>query len=220
MMTYLSINVENAKERIVLQLINTEKNKDLLKDLPHKNFLDLSIIFVLVEYNNNKDMVGSIKITYNLAEKLRLDVEQLFQLAVVNTKNLFPFKVMTTYELFLETCMKQGISRELAEVMLYEPDEVQNAIWVLTNRQKFNGGVVLLYEEEIQKLSRKLESDLYLLPSSQHEIIAVPTEIVGNTECLMHMVKSTNEEVVGEKDFLSDSLYHYNRNSRTISLVR
>ena len=37
------LDYERVKDRIVYKLINTEKNKELLEDLPHIEFLDLSI---------------------------------------------------------------------------------------------------------------------------------------------------------------------------------
>ena len=36
---------EKAKKNIVYKLINYEKNKELLKEIPHKKFLDLAIVF-------------------------------------------------------------------------------------------------------------------------------------------------------------------------------
>lgn len=43
-MQYL-LDYEHIKHKIVYKLVNTEKNSELLKDVPHKEFLDLSIIF-------------------------------------------------------------------------------------------------------------------------------------------------------------------------------
>lgn len=51
--------IENAEERIVFQLINTEKNKELLKTVPHRNFLDLSIIFVVSVNVSEANSYGS-----------------------------------------------------------------------------------------------------------------------------------------------------------------
>ena len=38
--------LNNASEKIIFQVINTEMNADLLKSLPHRSFLDLSIIYI------------------------------------------------------------------------------------------------------------------------------------------------------------------------------
>lgn len=47
-----NINIDfNARENIIFQLINTEQNKKLLNDVPHREFLDLSIIYRMVIKN-------------------------------------------------------------------------------------------------------------------------------------------------------------------------
>lgn len=43
-MRYL-LDYEKVKQRIVYKLINTEKNKELLDDIPHIEYLDLAIVF-------------------------------------------------------------------------------------------------------------------------------------------------------------------------------
>ena len=39
------LNYESVKHCVVYKLVNTEKNKELLADIPHMEFLDLSIVF-------------------------------------------------------------------------------------------------------------------------------------------------------------------------------
>ena len=39
------LDYERVKDSVVYKLINTEKNKELLEDIPHIEFLDLSIVF-------------------------------------------------------------------------------------------------------------------------------------------------------------------------------
>lgn len=42
------IMLRNADQKIVFHFINTEQNRDLLADVPHREFLDLSIVYELV----------------------------------------------------------------------------------------------------------------------------------------------------------------------------
>ena len=39
------LNFDSVRKNIVYRLINTERNADLLEDIPHMEFLDLSIVF-------------------------------------------------------------------------------------------------------------------------------------------------------------------------------
>lgn len=209
--------IENAEERIVFQLINTEKNKELLKTVPHRNFLDLSIIFVVSVNVSELNSYGSIRISNHIAETQGWTEEQLFQMAWKNTKTLFPFEIDTMRHILMKQLLDDGMTEPVAEAMIHAPEGLDDEMWILTNEQKFNGGIILLYEEELHNLAEKLESDLYLLPSSRHEIIAVSAKVTM-PERLAEMVQQVNEEVVDEKDFLSNSVYRYDRTSRITSL--
>ena len=87
--TYSAINafVEGAKDNIFFQVINTLQNEDMLRDMPHREFQDLSIIYrwvVKVDENG----IQSSAIRNNLAEQLGMNEEQLFKCAVENTSQI------------------------------------------------------------------------------------------------------------------------------------
>ena len=209
----IKASIEEPEDHIVFQVVNTEKNQDMLKKAPHRRFLDLSIIYALT----NEFGQFLILVTDQIAETHGWSEEQLFQMAMRNTKSLFPFKVMRMCSFLFENSM------ELFGVLpyeddIYEPGPDDEEMWVLTNEQKVNGCTVLLYEELFHRLAERLGSDLYLLPSSRHEIIAVSSK-VAEWAPLSSIVPEVNEEVVDEEDFLSDSVYRFDRISRGFSVV-
>ena len=209
----MKATIEEPEDHIVFQVVNTEKNQDMLKKAPHRRFLDLSIIYALT----NEFGQFLILVTDQIAETHGWSEEQLFQMAMRNTKSLFPFKVMRMCSFLFENSMELfGVFPY--EDDIYEPGPDDEEMWVLTNEQKVNGCTVLLYEELFHKLAERLGSDLYLLPSSRHEIIAVSSK-VAEWAPLSSIVPEVNEEVVDEEDFLSDSVYRYDRISRGFSVV-
>ena len=83
------LSFEGVKDRIIFRLINTEKNKELLLDVPHKKFLDLSLVFaVLVEADNDGTAVMLIKDLH--LRQWKVTKEQLWNVAKENTKRLLP----------------------------------------------------------------------------------------------------------------------------------
>ena len=68
------------------------------------------------------------------------------------------------------------------------------------------------------KLSSQLESDLYILPSSVHECIAVSTN-VGDPYELAEMVSEINMGQVALEDRLSNQVYHYDKDARRLTLA-
>ncbi len=68
-------------------------------------------------------------------------------------------------------------------------------------------------------MSEKMGSDLYILPSSIHEIIVVPAVNQCNEDELRDMVRDVNRSSVSNEDFLSDTLYRYNRGTAQLQIA-
>ena len=56
----------------------------------------------------------------------------------------------------------------------------------------------------------------YILPSSIHEVILVPSNKIDDPSALFTMVSDANNTVVALGDILSDSVYYYNRRKNQI----
>lgn len=79
--------------------------------------------------------------------------------------------------------------------------------------------MALLYKDKLDELARKLGADLYILPSSLHEVIALPM-YGGMLEHLEQMVFEVNRAAVEPEDRLSDRVYRYNREEQTVTVAK
>ena len=210
------VNLEGAKDNIVFQVINTLQNEDMLRDMPHREFQDLSIIYrwvVKVDENG----IQSSAIRNNLAEQLGMNEEQLFKCAVENTRRIFPPTVKSMNDVIREMFISDGMPVEVADMMIGEMPE-DKMMWVISNDRGINGAGSMLYEDNLHKLAMKLETDLYILPSSVHECIAVSTN-VGDPYELAEMVSEINMGQVALEDRLSNQVYHYDKDARRLTLA-
>ena len=210
------VNLEGAKDNIVFQVINTLQNEDMLRDMPHREFQDLSIIYrwvVKVDENG----IQSSAIRNNLAEQLGMNEEQLFKCAVENTRRIFPPTVKSMNDVIREMFISDGMPAEVADMMIGEMPE-DKMMWVISNNRGINGAGSMLYEDNLHKLAMKLETDLYILPSSVHECIAVSTN-VGDPYELAEMVSEINMGQVALEDRLSNQVYHYDKDARRLTLA-
>ena len=210
------VNLEGAKDNIVFQVINTLQNEDMLRDMPHREFQDLSIIYrwvVKVDENG----IQSSAIRNNLAEQLGMNEEQLFKCAVENTRRIFPPTVKSMNDVIREMFISDGMPAEVADMMIGEMPE-DKMMWVISNDRGINGAGSMLYEDNLHKLAMKLETDLYILPSSVHECIAVSTN-VGDPYELAEMVSEINMGQVALEDRLSNQVYHYDKDARRLTLA-
>ena len=210
------VNLEGAKDNIVFQVINTLQNEDMLRDMPHREFQDLSIIYRWV-VKVDESGIQSSAIRNNLAEQLGMNEEQLFKCAVENTRRIFPPTVKSMNDVIREMFISDGMPAEVADMMIGEMPE-DKMMWVISNDRGINGAGSMLYEDNLHKLAMKLETDLYILPSSVHECIAVSTN-VGDPYELAEMVSEINMGQVALEDRLSNQVYHYDKDARRLTLA-
>jgi hypothetical protein len=211
-----SVDLNHAKENIVFQLINTEQNKEMLAGAPNRQFQDLSIMYRWVIKVEDAGVQSTV-VRNNLAEQLGLTEEQLFKLAVENTRRIFPPTVKNMSEVIRDMFMKDGMPPEIAEMMIGEipPDQ---SMYVISNDRGLNGAISMLYEDKLHALANELESDLYILPSSVHEVIAVSSNM-GDPETLAQMVAEVNMDQVSLEERLSNQVYHYDKDLRKLSIA-
>lgn len=207
---------ENARENVVMMLVNTEQNKELLKSVPHREFCDLSIVYRLVaEIDENG--IQSAMIGNEMAERLGMDEQALYKAAVENTKRLLPPSIKNMNDVIKDMFVADGVPEEIAEIMVGEMP-ADTMMYVISNNQGINGAVSMLYENELHALAEKLETDLYLLPSSTHEVIAV-SAAVGDPYELAQMVAEINMGQVELSDRLSNQVYHYDKDLRRLTMA-
>lgn len=210
------IDLADAKDNIVFQLVNTEQNKEMLAGVPHREFQDLSIIYRWVMKVDTEGIQSAV-VKNELAEQLGLNEEQLFKLAAENTRRILPPCVKSMNDIICEMFMKDGMPQEIAELMIGEMP-ADKTMWVISNDRGINGAISMLYEDKLHTLATELESDFYILPSSVHEVIAVSASM-GDPNELAEMVAEINMDQVALEERLSNQVYHYDKDLRKLSLA-
>lgn len=210
------IELAEAKDNIVFQLVNTEQNKTMLEGIPHREFQDLSIIYRWVIKMDSEGIHSSV-VRNGLAEELGLTEEQLFKLAVENTRRILPPCIKSMNDILCEMFVQDGMPKELAEILM-EEIPTDKIMYVISNDKGINGAVSMLYEDKLHALARELKSDLYILPSSVHEVIAVSSN-AGEPNELAEMVAEANMSYVSLEERLSNQVYHYDKDLRKLSLA-
>lgn len=210
------LDFEGAKDKIVFQLINTEQNRQMLSGMPHREFQDLSVIYRWV-VKMDEGGIQSTMINDSLAAQMGLGEAELFKLASENTRKLLPPVVKTITEVMREIFSKDGMPEEMIDMMVEEMPKEQT-MWIITNDRGINGAVSMLYEDRLQELAQDMGSDLFVLPSSVHEVIAISAGM-GDPEELARMVNEINLSQVAPDERLSNQVYHYDKDLRRLTLA-
>lgn len=207
-------NYESAKEKIVYKLIGEEKNKKLLQSIPHRVFSNLAIVFYYVVDEPPFYGKASILITNVHLKYWKIDEEELYQNAIRNTPFLLPPQIQNIEDV-MHDIMKNELTQDetIEEMMnrlkkdLLGIDKVP--MYVLTNNRKLQGAACMLYPGVIRKFAKTLNKNIYILPSSVHEVILLAEDASSNKKDLLSMVTEINATQVDECEVLADSVYFY-----------
>lgn len=187
-------NFNKVKDKLSLRLINAERNREIIKSYPYKKYLDfILIVDINVEFN------GSIKVNDYLLKAWNKSFEEVFEIALNSTIPV----VKSMIEFF-------GF-----------PDSFDDFIYIITNKESFLGSAAMLHNnnEPLMKLAEKFNSDLYIFPSSIHEVIVIPV-VDDDIDYFHSMVKNINSTIVSDRDYLSDNVYKYDKELNRISIVK
>lgn len=182
--------LESPMENVVFQLVNAEMNTELLEDVPHRQMLDLAVIYRLVTKGPGEGFHSAI-ITHELAEEIGSpSEEELYRAAFVNTPRHFPLCI----------------------------DDFGAGMKAVTNETRTLGASAVLYPSILNELADDAERNIILLPSSVHEFFVVPDVFVAPEE-LKDIIRSGNAAFCHREDILSENVYRYNRETKKIEIV-
>ena len=200
------LDYESIKENLRAKLVNYELNKDFLKDVPHRRFLDLAIVAFL-ELESNKLIEGQATITVkdNLQKAWGVEAGDIIDAALDNIKGDITLDSMGDY----------------IDLSMFEADENLIDMYIVTNRLKLHGAVAMLQKDRLKEFADNLKVDtLTIIPSSVHECIIInDKDAQKDNEELREMVKEVNETIVSDQDILSNNVYIYNRTTDKITIA-
>ena len=202
---------DTIKDKIVYKVVNYRSNEKLLEQVPHKRILDLAVVFYCL-LDNEYGRSATALIYNNNLKNWNVTIDDVYKAALKNTPDLLHSKISSMAALF-EKC---GVNVDGEEVDL--KDYVPSDMYVLTNESKLDGAACILYENVLYDFAQKLGADLYILPSSVHEVILLPKLSMFEKDELVNMVKEVNTEGVAADEVLSDHVYEYNRTERLITM--
>ena len=202
---------DTIKDKIVYKVVNYRSNEKLLEQVPHKRILDLAVVFYCL-LDNEYGRSATALIYNNNLKNWNVTIDDVYKAALKNTPDLLHSKISSMAALF-EKC---GVNVDGEEVDL--KDYVPSDMYVLTNESKLNGAACILYENVLYDFAQKLGADLYILPSSVHEVILLPKLSMFEKDELVNMVKEVNTEGVAADEVLSDHVYEYTRTERLITM--
>lgn len=206
------LDLESVKERIVYRVINTAQNRALLASVPNRPFLDLSIVYYWVS-EGGYDYKESAMITNQMAQYLSISEDGLYELAKQNNDIISPTVIKSLPDILSTFGGTEYFPEEIDK-------DFEFFMYALSNKDNSYGAAAMLDNASLSTLASILDDDFFILPSSIHEIIAIPVrDKEGTAEELADMVHDINLLCVKPTDRLSNQVYRYDRAADKVILV-
>ncbi len=214
---------EKVKKNIAYKIVNFERNRELLSEIPHIPYLDLAIVFFCLmnhEYFGN----ATTLIRNQHLELWQITDRELYQLAIENTPRLLPHHFLSMHDLLndpeLLSNLPEDVILQSSDNSESDCDEnqshVESPMYVLSNQSKCFGASTILYLNLLEEIAEQFHSSFYLLPSSIHEVILVPDSSPSKLKDYSNMVHEVNTNHVPDDEILSDHAYFYNKDEKAI----
>ena len=206
------LNYEEMKNKLSIEVISAEANKELLLNIPHDRIEDLAAVyrFVLKSESTGK---ASILVSNEMMQKMGITHEQLKNDALYNAPIIRPAVIKGMNEVIKELMGKEAY--ELAN----GTGNVEESVYVATVPDKDSGAGVLSYQNFMDQATERVGGDFFILPSSIHEILIVKDDGEMKAELLRNMVQQINRTELIPEDKLSDNVYHYDSKEHIFELA-
>ena len=201
------MSFDAISDKICCKLINTEKNRELLANAPHVDFLDLSVVFYVLLASG--DGISQVMITDDVMETWGKCIDDITKLACENTRRINK-EVVESMGDFI---------RKSQSFQLEEADDYGrlSEFYIISGDTGRNGAIYMLDHNTLGKLADKLGDDLLIIPSSINELFIVPLNDKERSG-VDAIVKEVNATELEETDYLSDHTYVYSRKEKKVMM--
>ena len=190
-------------------VINTEKNREFLRKVIHRPFLDMTVMFRAIMGEIEEGWVY-VDLDEDLLEMWNVTRQELEELSYANLER-------EGGRLYSCGELKEGtLNRRIEEI---SPGTAlqQNCMYILTNEEQMYGAAQILNRQLLRIIAG--ERNLYLLPCSVHELIVLVDD--GSIESgELSKVMQDIEISMKEETLLQEHPYYYDFSRDEIRICR
>lgn len=156
---------------------------------------------------------------YNVHMKLwGVSIEELYETAEVNTQRIEGSEIKNMMEIIGDIEEEENPEEFNRDSYMSKfSDNVP--MYVLSNKNWIEGASCMLYPNLLRDFADRIGSSFYIIPSSIHELIIIPTENLDDRKMIEEMLKECNDTQINQEEILSYSLFWYSRENEKMSIL-
>lgn len=214
------LSYPSVKEKLQIRLCDPQNNEARLNDVVSSRQGDFAAVYY-VNLFENEDGVAGAAVTPGLLDRWGISVEQLHADALAADLSRKP--VLNSMDEMMNSILFGEEPQNLLDGnKTGDKDQEENRpkmpetefpMYCLTNAGKMNGASLVINEELMRSVGEVLGDDLYVLPSSIHEVLLVPASSQVDLSQLQEMVAEVNATEVPAEEILSNKVQYCDKST-------
>ena len=188
-----------SRSKIYLELVNRHLNKELLRDVPHRLFLDDFAVVVRCMVGSTEDRIAGFLVHNYHLNLWNIDKESLISHALHNTRDMMGISLRTMRNVLLD------LAQDLTGT-----DTPDCPFWVLTNKKGITGAATVLFDDFLKDFAME-HGSFYVIFSSVHEALLIPESDKFDISFLTRTNQVINATEVQADEILGNRAYYYSR---------
>ncbi len=192
------------EEKLILELISRDRNRELLENGVYKEYLDLAAVLRWEMICGGR--IGSVSVSKPVFRKWGRSLDELYQIALRNTMRKYPLRIEPL----------RDVIEDLSQGLLPSTD---SPFFYVGTERGIQGSIAILYPGALREIYRRIGEEYYIIPSSINELLALPAQDVAGLEYLKDLISEINSNMLERTEVLTDALYVYRPDLDELEIV-
>lgn len=207
-----------VRDTICFRLVNRERNRESLKTMPYRQFLDLAITYY-IPVAVSHDRSGRTAVTDKISRMWQVDEETIYRHALENTRRLLPVELRPMEEVIWELLLGRNAGAG-ATPPRQADSRLDIPLYILhCAKGDQSSAAAILYDSVLREFAGR-HGDFYILPSSVFEVILVPAGPgPADSKYYCGLVREVNQSQLPPDEVLSDNAYYYHADTGALDVL-
>lgn len=203
---------EKIKSDLFIRPLNLDRNRADLKNCIYREIGDIALVLYM-RMGKFDGVMSSFKVRRDMVERWNQDSKEVFEKALENTGLLTPPRIYKWEKLVFDPDYNGDDFMDILTDFPLKKDSTGNC---LSTSERTNGAIAIFLPGVAKRLGSLMGSGFYMVFTSIHEVM-IHNDREAGVEELRGVLRDTLKEATPEGDFLTLSIFHYDRETESFT---